>query len=63
MGLYIKMTNLEDYEETYPYMDQKLVKKLIYFLCSTKLDIAFVVRQFSKQKVDLKKIIFKLQKE
>lgn len=43
-GSSIKMSDLEDYEKTDFYTYQRLVKKLIYFLYDTRLDISFIVR-------------------
>ena len=53
--LSIEMTDLEDYEETDLRMYQRLVGKLMYLSCGTRLDIAFVVGQLSRHNADPKK--------
>lgn len=43
--LFIKMTDLENYNEINLYMHQKFVEKLIYLLCGTRPDIVFAIGQ------------------
>lgn len=51
---FIKMTEYNNYEkaEIKPY--QQLIKKLIYLSFSTRLDIAFAIRQVNKHNLDPK---------
>lgn len=54
--LSIKMTDLRNYKILVNFCTyQRLVRKLIYFLYSTKLDITFVVKQLNKYNANLKK--------
>lgn len=48
VGSCIKMIDIEDYKKADLRIYQKLIKKLIYLLCDIRLDIAFVIGQFSK---------------
>lgn len=54
-GLSIKMTDSEDYEEADLHTYQRLIRKLMYLIYGTRLDIAFVVGQFSKHNADPRK--------
>lgn len=51
----ILITNPENYNETDFYIYQKLVKKLIYFLYSTRPDIAFIKGQFNRYNANPRK--------
>lgn len=49
------MMNPKDYEETDLRTYQRLIKKLMYFLCNTRPDIAFVIEQLNRHNTNLKK--------
>lgn len=51
-GLFIKMLELNNYNKTDFYIYQQLIKKLIYLICKTRLDIVFAIRQFNRQNAD-----------
>lgn len=51
-GSFIKMTDPENYKETNFHTYQRLERKLMYVLCGTKLDIAFVVKHFNRYNTD-----------
>lgn len=51
-GSSIEMSDLEDYEEANLRTYQRLIGKLMYLVCRTRPDIAFVVGQLSKHKAD-----------
>lgn len=55
VGSSIKMTDPEDYDKTNHHTYQKFVGKLMYLLCGTIPDIAFVVGQLSRHNTDLRK--------
>lgn len=54
-GLSIKMSDLEDYKEGDLYTYQRIIGKWMYFAHGTCLNITFVMRQLSKQKVNPRK--------
>ena len=54
-GLSIQMSDLKVYKKTNLHMYQSLIEKLIYFLCNTRPDILFVIRQLNKYNTNLKK--------
>lgn len=49
----IEMLDLNDYDKTNLYKYQCLIGKLMYLLCETKPNIAFVVSQLSRHNADL----------
>lgn len=49
------MTNPEDYEKADLCIYQRLIEKLMYLVCGTRPDIAFVVGQLSKHNADPRK--------
>lgn len=51
----IKMTDPKDYNEIDFCTYQTFVEKLIYFLCSLRPDIAFVVKQLGRHNANLRK--------
>lgn len=55
VGSSIERTESENYEKANFYTYQRLIKKLIYLLCNTRPDISFVVGQFNRHNIDLKK--------
>lgn len=54
-GSSIKMTDLENYNETDLHMYQKLVRKLMYLWYGIKPDIAFAIEQYSKYNTNPRK--------
>lgn len=54
-GLPINMLDLKNYKKANLYTYQRLIEKLIYFSCSTKLDISLIIGQLSRHNIDLKK--------
>ncbi len=54
-GLFIEMSEPEDYEEADYRIYQRLVGKLMYLLCGTRPDIAYVVGQLSRHNADPRK--------
>lgn len=54
-GSDIEMIEPDDYEETELREYQRLIGKLMYLACGTRLDITFAVRQLSKHNADPKK--------
>lgn len=52
VGYFIEMSKPGDYEEVDIKSYQRLIGKLMYLLCSTRLDIAFAVNQLSKYNSD-----------
>lgn len=54
-GSSIQMSDLKVYKETNLHMYQSLIEKLIYFLCNTRPDILFVIRQLNKHNANPKK--------
>lgn len=53
--LLIRTTGLEDDKKADYCIYQWLIKKLIYFIYNIRSNIKFVVKQFNKQKPNLKK--------
>lgn len=49
---FIKMQRENNYKKADLKIYQRLIGKLIYLSCGTKLDIFFIVKQFSKQNAD-----------
>lgn len=43
IGLFIKITDLEDYEKANLYMYQSFVEMLIYLSCSTSLKNTYII--------------------
>lgn len=51
----IDMSDADAYKEEDLHTFQQLIEKLIYLACGTRPDIAFTVRQFSRQNADPRK--------
>ena len=51
-GSSIEMIDLKDYKKAYPHIYQRLVRKLIYFLCRIRSDITFIIGQLSRHNAD-----------
>ena len=54
-GSFIEMNEPDDYDEADSGDYQRLIRKLIYFACRTRPDIAFVVGRLSKHNADPRK--------
>lgn len=57
-GSSIKMIDLENYKEVDFFTYQGFIRKLMYFSYSKRLDIAFIIRQFSRYNADPRKDYF-----
>lgn len=55
IDLFIKMIDPGNYKQANLCIYSTLVRKLMYFLYNTRLNIAFIVKQLNKHNVDPKK--------
>lgn len=61
-GSFIKITDPENYKEANLHTHYRLVRKLIYFLYSTILDIVFIIEKLNRYNTNARKDHFQVVK-